>query len=169
MAEKTLGQVAWSAYNGTLCRDAEESWQAVADAVVAAHESRLAEAERERDQLRALADTARDGMRQLGEDLEASRAEVERLRVVSSMPPDYVKNVIRASRGDRKKMREATARAEANEALVAGLRGALEKIAEMDWKCAATNAMGYRANKVAVAALALIPASAAARLKAEVE
>lgn len=44
-------------------------------------ESRLAEVERERDQLRALADTARDGMRQLGEDLEASRAEVERLRV----------------------------------------------------------------------------------------
>lgn len=38
--EKMLGQVAWEAYSGTLCRDAEESWQAVADAVVAAHEAR---------------------------------------------------------------------------------------------------------------------------------
>lgn len=56
------------------------------------------------------------------------RAEVERLRGVSSMPPDYVKNVIRASRGDRKKMREATARAEAAEAIVAVLRGALETL-----------------------------------------
>lgn len=55
------------------------------------------------------------------------RAEAERLRGVSSMPPDYVKNVIRASRGDRKKMREATARAEAAEAIVATLRGALEE------------------------------------------
>lgn len=34
----------------------------------------------ERDQLRVLYDTARDGMRQIGGDLEDSRAEVERLR-----------------------------------------------------------------------------------------
>ena len=40
MVEQTLGQVAWKAYSGTLCRNFEESWQAVADAVVAAHEAR---------------------------------------------------------------------------------------------------------------------------------
>ena len=83
------------------------------------------------------------------------RAEVERLRGVSSMPPDYVKNVIRASRGDRKKMREAIARAEAAEALVAGLRGALEEARKdserLDWLEAHPRiivaATGYRGAK----------------------
>lgn len=40
MVDKTLGQVAWKAYSGTLCRNFEESWQAVADAVVAEYEAR---------------------------------------------------------------------------------------------------------------------------------
>ncbi len=40
MEEKTLGQAAYEAYHGTLCRNAEESWKAVADAVVAEYEAR---------------------------------------------------------------------------------------------------------------------------------
>jgi hypothetical protein len=40
MAEKTLGQVAWEAMDAAWSLPAEESWQAVADAVIQAHEAR---------------------------------------------------------------------------------------------------------------------------------
>jgi len=40
MAEKTLAQIAWEAMDAAWSLPAEESWQAVADAVVAEHERR---------------------------------------------------------------------------------------------------------------------------------
>ena len=80
MAEKTLGQVAWSAYNGTLCRGAEESWQAVADAVVAAHESRLAEADRERDAAEALVAVLLGALEEAGDVIHACVCETEEIR-----------------------------------------------------------------------------------------
>jgi len=40
MAEKTLAQIAWGAMDAAWSLPAEESWQAVADAVVAEYERR---------------------------------------------------------------------------------------------------------------------------------
>jgi len=40
MAEKTLAQIAWEAMDAAWSLPAEESWQAVADAVVAEYERR---------------------------------------------------------------------------------------------------------------------------------
>jgi hypothetical protein len=40
MAEKTLAQVAWEAMDAAWSLPSQESWQAVADAVVQAHEAR---------------------------------------------------------------------------------------------------------------------------------
>lgn len=128
----------------------------------------------ERDQLRALADTARDGMRQLGEDLEASRAEVERLRERCN----NLQSGMVASAVDRA---AAIVRAEAAEALVAVLRGALEEIGQECDNPSEAKIFDPESGLTDVAwvieadtlrakvwdALALTPASAGVRLKAE--
>lgn len=105
----------------------------------------------ERDQLRAEADTARDGMRQLGEDLVASRAEVERLR-------EYNESLLR-ERDERI-------------ASLAALRGALEEAGDVVHACfcETEEIRGKVCHPSCIAintALALTPASAGARLKAE--
>jgi chromosome segregation ATPase len=123
-------------------------------------ESRLAEAERERYQLRALADTARDGMRQLGEALEASRAEVEDIR----QQRDYWQE-------EAVEMRRYK---EASESLLAGLRGALEEAGDVIHACfcETEEIRGKVCHPSCIAintALTITPASAANRTDEETE